>query len=557
MERSILLATLALGSVGWLLTVILDRGREAPEGRIAPAYPLAAVAVLGVAAIVTLAPRPLWAAGQAWGRGFALGGAAALLAGWFLLRARRGPLENTALLAGPCFAVLGAATGALLWMPTATVDAVVGVATGSYVVLLVFYLGGLRSSEPQPGDREVPDAASAALTCAIGFSVALSATIALGHYRDAAAGSQAARWVTGALALGAGVPVLLLLSGWLAYPAGRARARGASGAARLAQFLLPALLQLGLAGLLSARVLGDARLLHAAAVGLAVPFALWWLAADAPRAARDRARIPGLQGHDALSILLALGAVVAAFYILTGYGIGIALLAGWLPVSAIVFAAVDGGRGAEANLHGEEADPQEWRAAAGRLPQLLLFGMILLLYRLFTQRFEGDLSGAMLTDHFAIFSVLLGALIPPLLAGCMVKPVDAGAAPPGRRLIRLALTLVLAVALPAALLALWGARAALGLLTGLALSTVLPGGSHLQALVPLAVALPLVQWAHPLLLVAAQTRAEKVRVLAWLAGIAVAALVLSDYGERLVEWLQRRKGRPAAPGVQEGGSVEP
>lgn len=555
MERSVLLTVLGLGSVGWFLTAVFNRARGTPAGRIVPAYPLAAAGMLVAVALAALRSGPLGAAGQAWGRGFVIGGAAALLSGLLLPRTRRGLLESAALVAGPCFLSLAAVAAALLWMRTATVDSVVGVATGSFAVFLVFHLGRPRYREPQPGDSEVLDAASSALTCGIGFSVALAATVALGQYRDAAAGSQTARWVVSALALGAGVPVLLLLTGWLAHLANRVRARGARGVARSAQFLLPVVLQLGLASLLSARVLAEPRLLHAAAVGLALPFALWWLEVDAGRAAADRVRVPGLQGNDALAALLALGAIIGAFYIMTGYGIGITMLAGWLPVSAILVAAGNTVREGEADPHEKEADRQEQHtAAAGRLPQLLFLGVILLLYRLFTQRFQEDLSGAVLTDHFAIFSVLLGALVPPLLAGYLAMPADGDNARPGRQLIRLVLTLVLALALSAALLALWGARAALGLLTGLALSAALPGASHLRVLLPMAIALPLVQWAHPLLVVAAQTRAEKVRVLVWLAGIAVVALVVSDYGERLFRVLQRREGHAAPPESQEGVS---
>jgi hypothetical protein len=68
-------------------------------------------------------------------------------------RLRRGILEDIALAAGPCFLMLGAVAGALLWMPAVTVDAPVGVATGSYVVLVLFHLDGLRSGELAPVNR--------------------------------------------------------------------------------------------------------------------------------------------------------------------------------------------------------------------------------------------------------------------------------------------------------------------------------------------------------------------------------------------------------------------
>jgi hypothetical protein len=77
----------------------------------------------------------------------------------------------------------------------------------------------------------------------------------------------------------------------------------------------------------------------------------------------------------------------------------------------------------------------------------------------------------------------------------------------------------------------------------------MPGSGSRGALMALAAAIPLLQWSHALLVLAAQTRAEKARVLIWLVGIAIAAVAAADLWGRVT-----RGGRPQG-GPHPGGAV--
>ncbi|MGQ0571530.1 MAG: hypothetical protein ACT4P5_18665 [Armatimonadota bacterium] len=548
MDRSLLLGALALGSLGWLIGFLLTRSGPGERGPgIAPAFPLAAGGLLVLVAAVSVPGRALWPAAQGWGQGVVIGGLAALLAGW-VLTALRSDLETfrgTAAVTAPAFLAVAAVAAAFLWMRPTIIDTLAGIAGGWLLIGLMTYLG-LGSTEGRDTGKQSTGwpVQSAAVIAGIGFAVTLCAVAALGHYRDLA-GPQTARWGGAAIALAAGVPFMILLTGRLGSPGsraagGRTRASGDPGTPSAFRFgwrvLLAAALLAGLAQMLSARVLGQPRFLLALGAGLIMGLVLWWLAAD-PEG--GQAALGSAIGSDTpsvrhvVSVLMAVGAVVAAFYLLTGYGIGVMLLGGWLVAGAMLPRA-------GSLLH--------------RLAPMLFLGIILLLYRLFTQRFQDDLGGAALTDHFAIFTILAGAFVPILLT----RLLSSGADPPSpaAQLTRLALIIVIAAAVPAALLVLWGARAALGLLAGLALATAIYPQVRLSALLALAVALPLVQWAHHFLLAAALTREERIRILLWLLAIVVIAIAVADYGGRVVGWLRRRGGPPVARESQHPESRE-
>lgn len=571
MDRSLLLGALALGSLGWLIGFLLTRSGSGERGpRIAPAFPLAAGGLLVLVAAVSLPGRALWPAVQGWGQGVVIGGLAALLAGWVLTALRRDleTFRGTAAVTAPAFLAVAAVAAAFLWMRPTILDTLAGIASGWFLIALMTYLG-LGSTEGRDAGKESAGwpVQSAAVVAGIGFAVTLCAVAALGHYRDLA-GPQTARWAGAAIALAAGVPFMILLTGWLGSRGSRAsggptRAAGDPGEPSAFgvgwRVLLSAALLAGLAQVLSARVLGQPRFLLALGAGLIMGLVLWWLAADPEGGQAARRSAIGSDAPSArhvVSVLMAVGAVVAAFYLLTGYGIGVMLLGGWL-VAGVMLACA-----ARRPL----AEPRERPVAEGgsaaidlgslvhRLAPVLFLGIILLLYRLFTQRFQDDLGGAALTDHFAIFTLLAGAFVPVLLTRLLSSGDDPPS--PAAQLSRLALTIVIAAAVPAAMLVLWGARAALGLLAGLALATAIYPQVRLSALLALAVALPLVQWAHHFLLVAALTREERIRILLWLLALVVIAIAVADYGGRVAGWLHRRRGPPVARESQRPESRE-
>jgi hypothetical protein len=59
----------------------------------------------------------------------------------------------------------------------------------------------------------------------------------------------------------------------------------------------------------------------------------------------------------------------------------------------------------------------------------------------------------------------------------------------------------------------------------------------------------LIQWTGAITALAGLTRADKIRMLAWLAGIVVLAIVAADYGRRL-----GRHGTGTSGGVPAGGA---
>ncbi len=527
MDRSIVLSTLAVGCAGWLCGLLLVRSRrETAAARMSLTLPVAALVLLVAVAAATLPAVGLVAAPalQAWGRGFAAGGIAALLAG---LAARRSidPADRLRAPAGAAAissAAVAAVAAAVLWMASAILDALAGIGAGWVVVSLVLYAGTRPGS--MRGARASSDSSFWTVALGVGFVTTLSATVALGHFREAA-GAQTTPWVASALVTGALVPVVLLIAGAVG------RVAGGRGTARsVSLVVLACVLMAVVAAMVGTRTLHEPRFLAAAGIGLLLPLILTWLIAEGERS--SAAPVTGdLPLHGALAALVALGSGIAAFYALAGYGVGIMLTAGWLPLGLLI----GWGLIAPAPRSGD------------RLMQLFLFGVLLLLYRLFVQRFQEDIGAAALTDHFAILSILVGAIMPSLLAGLLRGSSPEGSESAAVGLVRLALALTGAVAFGATLLVLWGAKAGLGLLGGLMLGVVISGGGSPGALLALAMALPLMQWSHALLTIASQTRAEKVRVLIWLVTVSGAVIVAADV------W--RRIARPAARGVQEGAEL--
>jgi hypothetical protein len=341
--------------------------------------------------------------------------------------------------------------------------------------------------------------------------------------------------------LAAGVPALTLTVGLLASSvARRARQREISAAAWWVA--LAGGLMVGYAVLLGQRLLIQPRFGPAAAVGVLAAMVLWWLIAEGGSGSRDGAGDDGRAGvhpHHVLAALLMLSATVAAFYLLIGYGVGIMLIAGWLPAGLTVALQP------RSTTHAPGVKTQEAGERGALIAPWLHFGVIVLLYRLFLQRFEADLAGATLTDHFAIFTLIAGAFMPPLLTGVLIPPARA-AGGAVRSVFRLMLTLVLVAAVPGTLLLLWGARAAVGLLAGLMLSTLITPVRTWHAVLAVAAALPMMQWAHDVVRLSDVPRADKVRVLIWLAAVVLAVIAASDYGRRIIGWIARRRTTPSA-----------
>jgi hypothetical protein len=227
---------------------------------------------------------------------------------------------------------------------------------------------------------------------------------------------------------------------------------------------------------------------------------------------------------------------------MTGYGLGLALIGGWIVVAlAITFAPRAG-----------EITNSNTRPA---LTSLMVFGGIVLLSRLFFTRFVDDLKGVGVADHYALFGLILGASLPVLSAAILSRTVGMR---PAQTLIAIALSGLVLLTAPGLTILLWGAKCALAMMFGLALScglvSVFGFGctdvrsaddpdrtvhyprlsiSSYQPLFALAAALAITQWTHLALPLASLTRMQKVYSVA---GVVVALLVIisiADYAGRI------------------------
>jgi len=573
-DRSVLLVVSGLGAAGWLCAFLLSRatGDRGQRGvGVRTPFLLAAVLLPAVTALgIRLAQAP---AASAWGLGVLLGAAGALLGAWPAVSPRRRSstlLGEAARIAAPRCLALVAVAFPLLWTDTAPVEVLVALPVGWAVASAALFAGLLDAAGQQdPGSSRTSQAALP-LISGLGFAATLAATAALGTYRADAATPLG--WSAAAIALGAGVPFVLFLGVLTGDLLGRGSLRGPLESGW--RVVLSGGVLLGLADLVGQRVIVQPTLVALVGMGLTLALVLWWLGVDADQSARPSGPTFSAQEisfASALAAAVVLGAFMVAFYLLAGYGVGVMLLAAWPVIDLAVLPAL------HRESAGEPIAPsREAMAVVRSLPRFLLFGVMLLLYRLFTTRFDGDLRGATLTDEFALFGFLVGAVLPALLAGFFGRAASASA---GWSIVRLVLVLSAAAAVPGLLLVLWGVRTVLALLAGLALATTgyqvtrgdAPGEASaggdaaappdapawatlLVPVVALVAALALTAWTHPVVQLAEQTRAARIRLVGWVLGILIVAIAAADYGGRAGAWRRRRGGRLGAHPSPGGGA---
>jgi hypothetical protein len=246
-------------------------------------------------------------------------------------------------------------------------------------------------------------------------------------------------------------------------------------------------------------------------------------------------------GVSPLAALLVASGFMVSFQLLQGFGVGLLVIA--FGFAAAAFGLLDA------------TEKREVGAWPPGMVGLFLFAVVLLLYRWFDSRWAGALRGTTLTDHYALFGFLAGAMLPGLLAESLhFGRRDTRRAP---SILSAALAGALTLAAPAVIVVLWGAKCSLALLGGLALGGLatgnlprsspvergagpIPGSSPAVSLFAIAVALALVQWTGHLLPLSEMTRAEKVRLLAYLIAALAAFWIVADLGGR------RRRQNPEA-----------
>ena len=586
MERTLLWGTVGVSLVT-LLCGLLLAARRGQEGTNAPPLPRVwlgmALGLIVIAAFATLPSRPPFAAGQGLGIGFLLGGIGAL--GSLLIAARAlrpsdgmdggsGTRATAAMAAPGALAVLLTALP-LLFLRSVMVDALMGLAIGWLVVTILLLLA--LSSGVQRQERLLLP-----LTAAFGFAATLCTLASLGETLNAVpfiAADKQVSWGALGLLLASGVPFLLLLSALPAALLGRLALKlplvplllrllqrpldtdsSQQSAARGARLLLALVLLLLFSKLLAGRLLEPEPVLPAVVIGILIGLVPWWLTAEQTR--RDASGEGSAWQTAGLAALTVTAGFLAIFQLWGSIGFGIALLAAWL----VGGSALSGALEAEAV---SAPDTAAFGQTASRLLRLLLFGVALLLYRLFTLRFDSDLRGAQLSDQYALFGLFSGVLLPALLAGLLLRSESVPLSPV-RALLRLLCAGALTLAAPAALLTIWGPKCMLLLFFGLGLAIVLaeaaPSASRtnpglpteatllLTALIALAVALALTQWTHHVLPMAALTRAHKIRLLAWAVGGLIALLLASDYGGRFLDRTRRSRAADGTKAVPQGGA---
>ena len=589
MERSLLWGVFAMGWVSWVVGLAAARARQAGTERSAAPLPrayLAAAVVLPLLVFVATLPSQgkFFAPGQGLGKGFLLGSVCALLAAWVpLLAGEGGGIRRRigAVVAAPCGMALVAAVTPLLLLRASLLDTLLGAAIGWFCVTMLVLLGMLQ----QEGEAERPGVL--ALVTGTGFAILTCAVAALGEMRgtlDLTATSNVS-WSVLGMVFAAGVPLALLLSGVLnaGLTAAFGMLPGMGGLARAGETVLPdalarntalrlwrlalaSVVMLALGRLLAARVV-DAdnsklalHIFQVMALGLFGGAAAWWVAASARRLERET---PGNAGaiawqNNAVAAALLFAGILVEFQMLAGFGVGLLLIGAWLAVSlSAVFAQ-------EPDTGENDVSAADTPAVAANLLRLGLMGVALLLYRVFSSRFESELRGVGLTDQYAAFGLLLGATLPALLTGFLLRPFTAATAP-GPRIARLCVAAALVLAVPALVLILWGTKCALALMLGLALAiTLLPSANAaagtaskealppalrlLSALFALGVCLALAQWTHHLLPLTALTRADKETFTFKLVAILAVLILFADYSGRFAGWIRsRRQGTPVLP----------
>jgi len=573
MERSLLLLSFALGGMVWLCGFLSSGvGRGAAPGlpnRLSKFWIAAAVALPIVVFLATSPSRPpFFAAGHGLGTGFLVGGLLGLLAVFTILRAfgsadQGEPVSAAAAIAAPAGLALLASTASLIWLRGSLLDALCGTAIGWLCAVFLAVMGSRMHRRIGETSAAFVSLAFSAGACALFCSMA-----GLGELRGLidliGKNSAVVHWSTPGLvfssclcvllllallpaSLALRVPLLPLITGWIERgresDAARGTARrtwrmgicyivvllvGRMAAVRYAeQGDEPWKTKSALLKPLSA-FLGPNPMFHVIALGVVAAILICWLVRDQYRDTQSTPA-PGSAGHiNILAILTLAGAGMIAFQLMGGFGLSLML-------SVILLAAALTAAAALSSIHeqaligpSEESDiPVRQLSTAAHVLRVLLLGTILVLYRLFSVRFESEIRGVGLTDHYALFGILFGAALPSFLLAYLTRSSGGPPEDDGGRLLRLATTGILVLILPTLIIALWGAKCALAFLIGLALSTVFEG-SILSALLALAVALALTQWAHHVLPLAQLTRDQKITNLLWTTIVTVLAVLASE-----------------------------
>lgn len=303
--------------------------------------------------------------------------------------------------------------------------------------------------------------------------------------------------------------------------------------------LITVILTIGLTAIYVLKIYPDWRILYTVAIGSGAGLLSAWLIGTVSRE-RDNSGSTGLESA-IMIVLVLLAAGMAAFRLLGGYGIGLSLVGAW--ATAIP---------AYGLLKWSDERPS-------LIPQgLHLFistGTILLIYRLFAAIYAGELRELDLRAYYSFTAMILGAIVPFAVGTLLmrVRPVVMGVL---SRLFAVGLIGLLSVISPLVVLIIWGLRAELGFLAGIAAAQAfmlliyffaasgIPGWGRDPVtslkvnLINIGILLSASQFTGPLLPLLDMTRTQKAYVLAGALALAIVLTVVSWFVGRL-----ERRGR--------------
>ena len=414
---------LGVGLLGVLLSLLVPvltapPGRAEERVRIAPGLAVGLTLVV-VLFLVTLPKTPPFSPGQRLGWGYLVGGLAALLVAvvcWRIPEADREYWPYPSI-SGLSMA-LAAVALTLLSFRSDPGDALLGCALGFTVVAGVFRL---LYAPARAG--HVPRALGAG--AALAATLAAACTLGVYHFGRSSEGgwafplALAAFWLLGALV----AYYAAVRKAMARYPVGLLAISGA----------ISAVLTVGLGTLLGAELAPVGKLVLLLTSGVVTGALIVWLAIAAKERAVDGAAALRASG---LAVLLALFLLVLGYKVLGGFGVAIALLAGW----GLVAAALGMG------------------GMVARLPvQAMLIGANLLLLQLFLERSGASMGEVQMSLHYTLVGVMLGALLPAVFSALVVRPGLVSVLLPG----------ALGALSPLVVLTFWGPDSVLGLMVGL------------------------------------------------------------------------------------------
>ncbi len=310
-------------------------------------------------------------------------------------------------------------------------------------------------------------------------------------------------------------------------------------------------------------VIGPSRLFHVLGIGLLVGVLVWWIdVAVQNREDSDGDSASTLAWRNsALRLLAVLTGAMAAYQMLSGFGVGLMLL-GMFPAVGLVLLAVN-----ESAEKAPESSPVQTTELAIRIVQLSAMAAILGIFRVYATINEGLFPHSPYTDQYAAFGFVVGAALPLFLAGYLIpRPVKHGA-DSASALGRLLVSGVLILAIPAIILVLWGQKCTMAFLIVLAITaagiepttvadTLANGIRKLfPAIYALGLALALSEWSHYILDMEDWTRIQKERVIIQIVVAAILLVLGADYGPRFAVWMNRNRGAALKPNTGGKGAA--